>query len=57
MPDDIAAFLISQQYNTANALKTLHTLLNRYPRFALELNDLWTMLEDEHRKVTQLLES
>lgn len=57
MPDDIAAFLISQQYNTANALKTLHTLLNRYPRFALELNDLWTMLEDEHRKVTKLLES
>lgn len=56
MPDDLAAFLISQQYNAANALKTLHTLLNRYPQFALELNDLWMTIEDEQRKVTELLE-
>lgn len=57
MPDDIAEFLATTRMNTAAAISVLHMLINRYPRFANELNELWIMLDDEQRKVTSLLES
>jgi hypothetical protein len=56
MPEDIAAFLVSLRYNTTSSLSTLHILINRYPVFANELNELWTMLEDNQRTVSKFLE-
>jgi hypothetical protein len=56
MPDDIAAYLVSLRYNTSSALDTLHILLNRYPKFATELNELWTMLDDNQRTISKFME-